>query len=260
MGRKHLFAGASVALVLVACSLTPTTSTDDTQLSQADVDAIANMMFVDLKSNDVSGVSTQSLHVDAPCSPQHLTPPQACASGGNIYTTINMTCPDANAAQCCAAKPACAKWTTGFSGQSKTLYNSCKPSPRVSFDGTLNGTLSARIESGCAGSPAIDMTYNVNGSLSVRVDGHDACPEGFFLTFHAYYYASWIWALTGTICGRQVFVSDKTQPAVQCSGFGCPSGTFCGKCNQACWQTGWDDCCDGACPPGTHCVSGGKCQ
>jgi hypothetical protein len=263
---RRICAGLGIASFVGACSTATTGVDDGGDLSQADAQAIANMMFADLESNDVNGVATKGwtfdtgLHTDAPCSPQHLSPPQACASAGNIYTTINMTCPDASAAQCCAGNPPCPKWTTSFNGQSKTLYNGCKPSPDVSFDGTLNGTLTAHIESGCAGAPAIDMTYNINGSLSVRVNGRDVCPDGIFLTFRAFYYANWVWSLSGNVCGHQVFVTAQTQPAVQCNGFGCPQGTFCGKCNQTCWQQGWVDCCDGACPPGTHCVSGGKCQ
>jgi hypothetical protein len=267
--RSALGSGTVVGLtaaLVVACSSMDTTSSGSDSVSQDEADAIAKMMFVDLKSDDPSGVATQSyafdtsLHPNAGCSPQHLTPPQACASGGNIYTTLNLTCPDASTGQCCAAKPACAKWTAAFSGQSKTLYNGCKPSPRLTLDGSLNGNLTATAEGGCAGAAAVSMTYNVNAALlAVRVDGRDVCPQGIFLTFRAFYYDHAIWSLAGNICGRQVFVTADTPPAVQCAGFGCPKGTFCGKCNQACWSTGWDDCCDGACPPGSHCVGGGKC-
>lgn len=255
----------AAAVVLVACSSLSTPSSEDADLSQDEADTIAKMMFAELKSNDVGSVEPKSfgfdtgVHANASCSPQHLTPPQACATAGNIYTTINMTCPDASEAQCCAAKPPCAKWTAHFSGQSKTLYNGCKPSPRVTFDGSLNGNLTGTIEGGCAGAAAADMTYSVNGSLAVRVDGRDACPQGLFLTFRVFIYDHSIWSLSGNICGRQVFLTESTPPAVQCNGFGCPKGTFCGKCNNACWSTGWEDCCDGACPPGSHCAGNGKC-
>lgn len=264
MGKRFTVAVAS-AVVLAACFPTTTTSTTD-DLTQADADAIASMMFEDLKAGNTGDLATKSfawdtsVHPDARCSPQKLTPPQACASAGNVYTTINLTCPDPNAARCCGANPPCSKWSTSFNGQTKTLYNGCKTSPRVSFDGSLNGNLTAKAEGGCASAPAVSMTYNVNGSLTVRVDGRDVCPEGVFLTFHAFYYDRAIWSLQGNVCGHQVFFSDQTPPAVQCNGFGCPNGTFCGRCGQTCWSNGWADCCEGACPPGTRCVAGGKCQ
>lgn len=253
------------ATTLVACSSLSTPSSGGEDLSQDEADAIAQMMFTDLKVDVAGNVAPQALGFDTSlepqtsCSPQHLTPPQACATSGNVYTTINLRCPDLNAASCCAAKPACAKWTTTFSGQSKTLYNGCQPSPRVTFDGTLNGNLTGTVEGGCAGAVSLATTYTVNGSLTVRVGGHDACSQGVFLTFRVFVYDHSVWSLAGNICGRQVFITDSTPPAVQCNGFGCPSGTFCGKCNNACWSTGWDDCCDGACPPGSHCVGNGKC-
>jgi hypothetical protein len=263
--RRTHFTAALVLGVAAACS----SSTSSDAFSQADADTFADLMMADMQESGVAqtniktfgGELDTSLSPLASCTPQRLTPVRACPAGGNIYTTVNQTCPDANLASCCGANPACSEWKGAFSGQYKTLYNGCKTGPNVEISGTWNGTMTGSLQGDCGGQVLLGATIRYNGNLSVRVNGREAC-EGFpslEVTIFAYGYVQI--TMSGRICGRSIFKSYKSACFTQCDGFCCPGGSICSKTGKHCWPPSYPvDCGDYACPAGTQCAAGNKCQ
>lgn len=274
MGAKHLVTAFFVAAVVVACSSPDGFTLPELapSVSQADADALAEIMFGDLEASGVSDISTKTVGpgpavpVDtgvspqAPCSPQKLTPPRACAFGGNIYTTINQTCPDKNLATCCGTVPAsCTEFKGNLSGQYKTLYNACKTGLDAEANGTINGTMTGEITGSCAGIVGVKLKIVQNGSFTVRVNGVDACPGGISLTTQIVVYDRATVVMAGTICGRSVLRTSKSACYVQCGDKCCPKDSYCSKCG-ACLPTTYPvDCCASGCPSGTTC-NGAQCK
>src|SRR5688500_9339044 len=107
-----------VLLVVVACSSSTTGtggSSGSDDISQADADAIAATLMADVQGSGLTDINTKTiqplgdpppvidvgLDPQAKCTPERLTPVQQCRAGGNMYTTINQSCPSGTEANCC---------------------------------------------------------------------------------------------------------------------------------------------------------------
>jgi hypothetical protein len=264
---------ALVPLLGAACTTSGLGDSDDGALTQADANAMADVIFAEVQSSGATDIGTQSISMlDAPnvtidtsvhplanCTPQRLTPVRQCAFGGNVYTTINQTCPDYKTfGACCGAKPACTKFTGHWSGQHKLNFNGCKSARQVTEDGTINATMTADLDATCGGGITFNMKIVHNGSYSVRVNGRDACPGGVSLTTTVTYAGFLRYAMQGTICGFRVANVAQGPCDVTCPSGCCPAGTYCGRCNKCLPQAYPVDCCDNSCPSGTKC-NGNQC-
>jgi hypothetical protein len=258
-------------VVLAACTTSPVEV--PVFVSQADAEAIADVLFADAQGSGLADLGTRTqgpppavpvdtgLDTLASCTPQKLTPVRACAFGGNIYTTIDQSCPTGNEAQCCAGNPpSCTEWKAPFSGQYKTLYNSCKVGANVVAEGTLNGTLTGSVQGGCSGTVFAFAKIVVNGSFTVRVDGRDACPDGVSLTTQISATDRVTIVMSGSICGRPIQRMFKSGCFVDCGGDKCcPHATYCGRCGNCLPSAYPVDCCQGGCPAGSTC-NGSQCK
>lgn len=275
MRFKHLVATGGVALIIAACSMEDGITRPELSpsVSQADADAIADLLFDDLQASGVGDIGEKTfgappavpvdtgLSPQAPCSPQKLTPARPCAFGGNIYTTINQTCPEKTLANCCGTVPAsCTEFNGNFSGQYKTLYNGCKTGLDTEMNGSVLGTMSGEISGTCVGTVGVKFKIVSNGSFSARVNGANACPGGISLTTQVIVFDRTTIVMSGTVCGRSIVRSFRGPCAVQCGGDKCcPQNSYCGKCG-TCFPTSFPvDCCNMGCPSGTTC-DGAKCK
>jgi hypothetical protein len=268
--RRHFWIASSTLILgwLVACA----PAADEEELSSAEVDAIVNLLIADLEGGAVGEIGLKGLTAGnaesglspmANCTPQKLTPPQACPSGGNIYTTMNMTCPNVEAeTACCAKDPPCSKWTSSYSATTGTNFNSCKTAPNVTVSGSWNGALSGTITGSCGGLAKSNFTLTNNGSFSVLVNGKEVCPGFSSLRITVDTYAQSVIFVSGTICGKRVSMIPRVSPCKNsCGSFCCPQGSTCGQKTDRCLSPSFPvDCGDYACPSGTKCAANNKCS
>jgi hypothetical protein len=276
MRSKMVYGGLlSVGFALapaVGCSSTTTSeglSDDDAQtlvdLFVADARASSRSASSSLRAQSI-GVGQADLggrlHVLANCTPTQLTPPTPCAAGGNIYTTIDQSCTMPTG--CCAAQSPCAADHAAVNGLGKFYYNACRPSSRVTVDGSINWTEVMTLDVPCNGAATGTLKITWNGLPSMKVDGREVCDGTIFVTATLHIGATISGTLTGSICGHQVSRGLNFGCVVDCGGGACcGAGSYCSKCGGGCFSSAYpNECCDGsnkACPAGLRCVGGGKC-
>jgi hypothetical protein len=267
MHRIRLALLALPCAALTACL--PDLSDDPVpRATYAEAMAIAESLAAGLREGmqafrDPAAAPALTPAADSACQPDKLVPPQNCADGGNIYTTINLRCSEPSG--CCANDPPCEADEVNLAGQFGTVYNSCRiksDGHSIVLNGSLTGNLTSEFIAQCSGLATASLKFVYVGRPSITVDGREACPGGINLTLQAFVGASITITMSGSVCEWPIqAVYDEGCLQTCADGHCCPAGAVCGTVSEgACFAPGYTVDCGGgrACPTGTTCVDGGE--